>query len=597
MRDSGEERRDDAHVGPARARAPWRNAVAGVAVLAIVVAGAIAVVNLGDDGATPTRIAAPTVAVGDVDLSILSTGFDGDGARGAIDPGVVDTVRAIPGVAGAQGAMQRFVEVVRTDATYAAMPPASVRSTIAISQEDGAPLAFSAGGPPRQSGEIAIDQSLASLYGVGVGDDLLVHAGAMEFSTPLASRPDDTGAQPQTMTPRGTTEHVVGVFSPASGEVVDVNLVVMRADDLATTTHRDSFDRIDIVAGTDVPVDELMDRVAAALPDGTMVVPPSVVGFDEQLRAELEIQRAYHDILNPDVERRRNSIYGSPQDPESQAQAQRNWDQAGDQPANTELRVSRVTFVDATTAVVTYRAYYAGVPSGVVREPLTGVAERIDGQWRLSQAGLCELARAAGLDCASGDQPSTASYGTPPNGWNAADSVPGVADAFRVLAGPTSTVEQRVAVVDRGGELREAIAAGAASDTKRGGSVSFVVSGARLVDATHAQVLYSLIADGTPHLETPYPLVGNAVLVDGSWKAASRFACGLQALATLACPPAATLPTTTTTTTSTSIPTSTTGLPVTTGQPTTTTTTTTTTTPTTTTDPNSVEVPTTLATP
>ena len=113
--------------------------------------------------------------------------------------------------------------------------------------------------------------------------------------------------------------------------------------------------------------------------------------------------------------------------------------------------------------------------------------------------------------------------------------------------------------------------------------MTFNVSGARLLDPTHAQILYSLIAEGEPHLETPYPLVGNAVLVNGTWRVASRFACGLTALATLSCPPAAALPTTTTST------------------PPTTSTTTSTTTPTSTvpptTDPDAVEVPTTVVTP
>ncbi len=153
-----------------------------------------------------------------------------------------------------------------------------------------------------------------------------------------------------------------------------------------------------------------------------------------------------------------------------------------------------------------------------------------------------------------------------------------------MLADPASTVDQRVAVVDRGDVLRNAIAAGAKADASRT-NVSFVVSGARLVDATHAQILYSVIADGDTHLETPYTFVGNAVMVDGAWKAASRYACGLTALATLACPAAAALPTTTTTTLPTT--TSTTAPPATTA----------TSTPPSTTNPDSVEVPTTLVTP
>ena len=113
--------RDGAPERPGR-RAPWRTFVAGVAAAALVIVGAIVVVNLGEDKPPATRIAAPTVVVGDIDLAVLSTAFDSDGARGPIAPEVVDAVRAVPGVAGAQGAMQRFVDVVRTD-TSTTDPP------------------------------------------------------------------------------------------------------------------------------------------------------------------------------------------------------------------------------------------------------------------------------------------------------------------------------------------------------------------------------------------------------------------------------------------------------------------------------------------
>ncbi len=383
--------------------------------------------------------------------------------------------------------------------------------------------------------------------------------------------------------PRGSTARVVGVFMPAGGDVEDINLVVMPAEDLGIATNKPSFDRIDIVATKDVVIDDLIDRVSAALPAGTMAVPPSVIGFDEQLRSELEIQRAYHDLLNPDLARRRDAITGESDSPEARAQAQQNWDQAGSQTANTELRVSRVTFLDSATAIVTYHAYYGGNPSPVVPKPLSGIAERVDGSWRLSQSGICELAQAAKLQCTSGDKPSTSSYTSPPNGWNAPDSVLGAVQAFRVIADPTTSVEQRLAVIDRSEPLRDAIAAGAQADAARVGTVTFNVSGARLLDPTHAQILYSLIAEGEPHLETPYPLVGNAVLVNGTWRVASRFACGLTALATLSCPPAAALPTTTTSTPPTTSTTTSTTVPASTVPPTT--------------DPDAVEVPTTVVTP
>jgi hypothetical protein len=386
----------------------------------------------------------------------------------------------------------------------------------------------------------------------------------------------------------GTTVRVVGVLAPAGGDVDDINLVVMRAEDLGAATNRPSFDRIDIVATHDVGTDELLDRVAAVLPSSAMVVPPSVVGFDEQLRAELEIQRAYHWILSPNRDLGRGSTFGGDDDPAVAAQNQATYDANYWQTKDTELRVYRVAFVDSATALVTYRAYYGGQPSQVVNQPLTAVVERIDGHWRISAAGMCELAQASNIQCAgSPGGPTAVEFTTPPNGWNPVDSVPGIAEEFRVIANPSSTVDQRVAIVDQGGKLRDAIETGARADAARGGTVTFNVSGARLLDATHAQVLYSVIADGDPHLETPYPLVGNAVLVDGAWKVSSRFACGLTALATLKCPAAAALPTTTVPSTSTSTSTSSTT------STTTSTSTTTTEAPTTT----SSEAPTTSTTP
>ena len=58
--------------------------------------------------------------------------------------------------------------------------------------------------------------------------------------------------------------------------------------------------------------------------------------------------------------------------------------------------------------------------------------------------------------------------------------------------------------------------------------------------------MYSLVASGEPRLETPYPVVASAVRVDGVWRAARRYACGLTALAGSACRLPVALPTTTT---------------------------------------------------
>lgn len=578
----------DEVVTPTTARAPsrqsWRALVAVAVVVALLVVGVIVVVSFGDEGPTRLQVAAPTVAVGDVDLAVLSTSFDSDGARGPLSSDLVDAVRSVPGVAGAQGVMQRFVEVVRPDDTNATELPASERSAIAISSEDGMPLTFSAGGPPQGAAEIAINQSLADQYGVSVGDDLALQTG---MSGVVTGRVLPSGEVVQNDVPTHPTVRVAGVFSPAGGDVADINLVVMSAEDLGAATARPSFDRIDVASDGQTPIDELYDRIAASLPAGTMVVPPSVVGFDEQLRSELEIQRAYHWILNPDQAVRSQGTDQSVDSPEGEQNGQ-SYDRGAAQIRDVEFRVSRVAFVDSATALVTYRIYYAGQPATMYKTPMTGVAEKVDGVWRVSQASLCDqLAVQGDSNCAAAAGPIGSLYALPPNGWNPVDSVPGLADSFRVLADPASTVEQRVAAVDQGDKLRTAIEAGARADAPYAGKVSFTVSGARLLDATHAQLLYSVIADGDPRLETPYPFVGNAVLVEGTWRVSSRFACGLTALATLKCASAAELPTTTlpatststsTTTTSTTQPVATTGSPTTVAP---------------TTDPDAVEVPTT----
>ena len=107
--------------------------------------------------------------------------------------------------------------------------------------------------------------------------------------------------------------------------------------------------------------------------------------------------------------------------------------------------------------------------------------------------------------------------------------------AFRVLADPTATLDARIGAVQDGEALREQVAAGLADDTPRAGAVAFNVEGARLVDADHTQILYSLVASGEPRLETPYPVVASAVRVDGVWRVARRYACGLTAARGSAC--------------------------------------------------------------
>ena len=84
------------------------------------------------------------------------------------------------------------------------------------------------------------------------------------------------------------------------------------------------FDRADLIAadGTD-PV-QLLTDVAAALPPGFQVVPASELGTREQLRAELEIQRAFLDLLSLDEPTRNAAVEGADQaSPEVRGPARR----------------------------------------------------------------------------------------------------------------------------------------------------------------------------------------------------------------------------------------------------------------------------------
>jgi hypothetical protein len=530
-------------IATGRTRPPWRAGLAAAAVVALLL-GAVLLLRVGPDDHGGTLIAAPGVSLGQVDIVVLSTNFDSDGARAAIPASVLDTVQHVAGVAAAEGAMRRFVDVAPPSA--ATRLPASQQSAVAMSWERGDPLDFAAGRAPRQPGEVAINQSLSDLYHVGVGGDLVVHNGPFESS--YSCVPTANGKPIcQAVTVPGPAMRVVGVFALAGGDVADINLVVLGADDLGSMSSNAGYDRVDIVRDPGTSVEDLLHRVGAALPAGYMAVPPSVVGFGNQLRAELEIQRAYHWSIDPDPAKRTQAIEGTPAPDPAGLET---FAQHAAEIFDVEFRVSRVTFVDTATAIVTYRVYYRGAPSPIVHDVMTGLAQNTDSAWRIAKRGMCQLAHLNNIPCEAPDSPDPATLEVPVDGWSRADAVLGAASAFRVLADPTASLEARIDATDNGDALDAVIEAGLVSDALRTGGVSFVVVATRLLDASHAQVLYSLKASGEPPLETPYPLVGGAVLVNGTWRASAQYACGIAALAASPCP--APSPTTTVAPTSTS---------------------------------------------
>ena len=80
-------------------RAAVRTIMITVAVVVSIAIGAVVVAGIdrgGDGGSSTLRIAAPTVAVGDIDLAVLSTSFDEDGARGPLGADVLDRCAMSP---------------------------------------------------------------------------------------------------------------------------------------------------------------------------------------------------------------------------------------------------------------------------------------------------------------------------------------------------------------------------------------------------------------------------------------------------------------------------------------------------------------------
>jgi hypothetical protein len=577
--------------------------VGTVAVVAAVLAigGLLALLD-EDPSDHTTKIAAPNVLVGDADAVVLATTFDRDAARAQIDPGVVDAVRGVEGVAGAQGALRRFVEVAPDAGQGEASDEAQERSTVAMSA-DGAAVSLSDGRLPETEDEIAVNSVLADRFQLTLDGRAIVHTGpplggvqctsskiVILPPNATANSPEDYVAGRESECHRvetgETAKRVVGIFTLPDGDVPDANVAIMTTDALRSLTSGSGYDRIDVKVRHDVTLEDVLDRIGAVLPDGLMVIPPTVLGAGDQLRSELEIQRAYHYLVGTDVEKRK--LASEPKPPVPGVDPAASYEENRWQAVNTDMRVSRVAFVDADTALVTYAIYYSGRPSPLAPEPRVGLVVRRDGRWMLSSQNVCELASIIQQPCIANPGEEVSNFLAPPDGWSPTSLAPDAVAALRVLADPASTVEERVAVVQDGAELRDEIAAGAAHDAQRAGGVAFNVLGVRLLTSDRVQVLYSLVANGDPRLETPYPVPATMVNVDGSWRAVRRYACGLEALAGVPCsvplvptttsttvPPAASTTSSTTTSTTSPSTTSTTSTTTSTTSPPATTTTTT----------------------
>ncbi len=468
--------------GSGRRRRPRGQIVGALIGAAVLIAGGIAVAvaaNDDDPGTEAVNTFAPDVTVGDANLVVLATTFDPQGARNLVPPSLVTTLGDVPGVKAAEG-------VLRSNVAMHDMNGKTLghgQSTIALSWNGTDGLELREGRPPKQTGEVAIDVGTLAEHGLGVGDEVGVDrygGGASYQLNPDGTKVYSYGGG------EGEPAKIVGAFAVAGGDagVPGVALTAFDANTLLGISHatQPGFDRADLIAADGADLAQVLTDVTAALPAGFQVVPASELGTHEQLRAELEIQRAFFDLLSLDEPTRNAAVEGADHaSPEVRAEGNRTFQRYLSQLVNVEFRVQRVSFLDADHANLVFMTYYGGAPSPVLTQPFDAHAVRVDGRWKVSSSTVCTLTLLGGAPCIP--QPGQAIE--PPPGWELPETQPSLVDAFTRLSRPDVTV---------------------------------VVSGVRLVDSDHGEVFYSVTAPKQPGLETPYPLIARATRLAGRWE-------------------------------------------------------------------------------
>jgi hypothetical protein len=469
-----------------------------------------------DDAPNDLRLLAPNVLLGDIDAVVLSNTYDENGARNPIPASVRNQLAAIPGVQEASGIVQRFVPITAGDDVqqFHASADGPPRTPVLFSYHEGSEVALVAGALPTQADQLLIDRDLADRIDASVGDRV-----TLELGPPP---PGNSGA--------GVSRTVSGIFELPAIDTAGVPLAAVPA---TQPLEDGTFDRIDLALDPDADLEAVRAAVAGVLGDAYVTLTPTQLGLADQRDAEIGIQHAYWSLLSRNAEER----YAAREfDGTTREQADEGYARYKDTADQAELRIQRVNFVAPDRANVVYRIYYGGAPSPIITDPQNGAAVLVDGQWRIAASTTCQLATYVGQQCAAfADKPVQ-----PPDGWNAVDSALQIAAPFRVVADPDATVDARVAAIATSPSLspaaqRAAILDGVAHDRKYSGRTRFLVIGLRDL-GDHAQVLYSLTVDGADGLNTPYPVIGNAVHVGDQWLVDSQYLCGIVGLAQQGCP-------------------------------------------------------------
>jgi hypothetical protein len=500
------ERRSASRRGDALRR--FRVLAAAATIVALAAAGVVALRQDHRGGEVrPIVVGVPSVTGGSSDLIVESGSITDEGGYAPVPADVATDVTTVDGVA-------QVVGVVRTIRRLTAPHSVVATPSVLVSWDGGDGFDLLDGRAPAADGEIAL--------------------------TPLAAQRLDAHLGDQIATDGGPTLVFVGVFHlPGGGPDVVLSAADLRT--ARTLAGHDGFTRLHVRLAQGADKEAVREGIVGVVPPGYRVVGVNQLGTTAQLRDELEIQQAYFDLMSADGTVRAGAVEGGVDDATSRA----NFEKFRDQAAQGTLRIQRFTFIDADHAEIVYAIYYGRNRSPMVHEPQHGMAVRAGGRWKLARTTLCGLADLVDTPCDLG----TSAPPRPPDGWADPSSEPDLVAAFRTMADPGASLEERVAAVEGGADRRDVVRAGLDADQAYAGKVSLHISGVRRT-AGGAEILYALQAEGDPPLETPYPVVAEAVRVRGRWQVADIYACGLVGIANQSCPARASTTSTTEPTTS-----------------------------------------------
>lgn len=486
------ERRGPVRAGRSLQR--FRIVTAAAAVLVLAVAGVVVAAGRdgGSGGVRPIVVGVPSVTGGSSDLIVESGVLTDEGGFASVPADVAADVAGVEGV-------EQVVGVVRAFARFSGADATAPTPSVVVSWDGGDGFDLRTGRAPSTSTEVALTPLAARRLGVAVGDDV--------------------------RTDTGETLRVVGTFA-LPGDGADVVLAAVDLGEARFLARRNGYTRLHVRVADGADPEEVRDAIVGTVPLGYRVVGVNQLGTTAQLRDELQIQQSYFDLMNADGAIRTAAVDGAVDDAVHRAQFERFRDQA----AFATLRIQRFSFLDADHAEVVYAIYYGINRSPMVPAPQRGMAVRTGGRWKLARTTLCGLASLVQLECDTG----TGTPAPPPDGWDDPDTQPEVVAAFRTMADPRASLEERTAAVRGGADLRDVIRTGLADDQRYAGAISFHISGVRRT-AEGADILYALQADGDPPLATPYPIVGHAFRSGGRWQVDDVFACGLRGLVDQRC--------------------------------------------------------------